>query len=119
LLEFWTYGTREYERQELQFAPEKTPPRRVKRLLEIGLKNWSRINLGLLEGRYFGDAFSMACSVLGVIGDEETVNLLEPFTQDGAKGAVAIETIRTIKELLRRPLLVERVFSRTRKHFLG
>lgn len=107
LLELWTYGTREYERQELQFAPEKTAPRRVKRLLEIGLKNWSRLNLGLLDGRPFGDAFSTACSVLGAIGDEATVKLLEPFTQDGAKGAVAIETIRTIKKLLRSPQLRE------------
>src|SRR5208282_1758364 len=93
LLEFWTYGTREYERQELQFAPEKTAPRRVKRLLEIGLKNWSRLNLGILD-----DGFGTACSILERIGDEETVKLLEPFTQDGAKGITAIETIREIKK---------------------
>jgi hypothetical protein len=91
----------EYERQELQFAHEKTAPRRVKRLLEIGLKNWSRLNLGLLDGRSFGDGFGTACSILEEIGDEETVTLLEPFTQDGAKGTTAIETIREIKKRLR------------------
>jgi hypothetical protein len=45
--------------------------------------------------------------MLGEIGDEETVMLLEPFIQDGAKGAVAIETIRAIKKRLRAPQLSE------------
>jgi hypothetical protein len=105
LLEFWSYGAREYERQEHQFVLEKTASSRVKRLLEIGLKNWSRLNLGLLDGGSLGVGFGTACSILGGIGDEETVNLLEPFTQDGAKGAVAIETIRAIKKRLRTPLI--------------
>ena len=43
----------------------------------------------------------MACSVLGTIGNEETVKLLEQFTQDGIKGAGAIETIVMIRKRLR------------------
>jgi hypothetical protein len=48
-------------------------------------KNWSRLNLGFLDGEFFGDGFEMACSFLGEIGDEETVELLEAFTQDAEK----------------------------------
>ena len=105
LLEFWNYAWKEYDQPKLEFAPEKTAAHRVKRLLEIGLKNWSRLNLGLLDGRSFGDAFSTACSILGEIGDEETGKLLESFAQDGAKGATAIETVRAIKKRLRAPQL--------------
>jgi hypothetical protein len=98
LLELQNYSRRAYGQHELEFAPEKTASSRLKRLLEIGLKNWSRLDLGFLDGRFFRDGFTTACSILGEIGDEETVKLLEPFTQDGAKGAIAIETIRAIKK---------------------
>jgi hypothetical protein len=103
LLEFRNYAWDIYGQPRLEFTPEKTAGRRVKRLLEIGLKNWSRLNLGFLDGRFFGDGFATACSILGEIGDEESVKLLEPFTPDGAKGAMAVETIRAIKKRLRPP----------------
>jgi hypothetical protein len=103
LLEFRNYAWKPYDLGKLEFVPEKTASSPLKRVLEIGLKNWSRLNLGFLDGRFFGDGFGTACSILSGIGDEETVKLLEPFTQDGAKGATAIQTIRAIKKRLRSP----------------
>jgi hypothetical protein len=101
LIEFRAYAWKGDHPPKVEFAPEKTASKRVKRLLEIGLKTWSRLNLGHLDGRCLTDGFGTACSILGEIGDEETVKLLEPFTQDAEKGATAIETIRAIKKRVR------------------
>jgi hypothetical protein len=103
LLQLWMYANSQFGRTDAKFAPEKTAPWQVKRLLEIGVKNWSRLDLEDTERRFFGDAFGTACSVLSLIGDEETVKLLESFAQDGGRGATAIEAIRTIKRRLRSP----------------
>jgi hypothetical protein len=88
--------------KRVSFLPEETSPARVKRLLEIGLNNWERLDFGALAlGGLSHDFFGMACQILLGIGDQGTVELLHRFTGDPGKGENAIRTIRMIKQRLR------------------
>jgi hypothetical protein len=101
LVQVWKYANTGCGREHPRFLPEESAPTRVKRLLEIGLQNWSRLDLGHLgDERYFGNPFQTVCEVLGRVGDEESVPVLEGFTQDTKKGSPAIEAIRSIKRRL-------------------
>jgi hypothetical protein len=84
----------------IKYHPEGTSPREVKRLMEIGLKNFDRIDFGDLR---YSDPFALLCQILEKVGDEQTASLLEPFVSDQQKGAVAIKTFRGIKQRLRFP----------------
>ena len=102
LLQSRYYLTQLCRNEPVRFHPEEHSRNSVKRLLEIGLKNWSRLDLGELEmGLFSHNPFGMACDILARIGDSATVALLETFTGDQRKGSDAIRTIRLIRERLR------------------
>jgi hypothetical protein len=75
----------------------------LKRLMEIGLKNWERVDPGDLRPGS-SDPFGILVGIVEKIGDEQTVALLEPYTSDEEKGRTAIEGIRKIKQRMRRPI---------------
>lgn len=86
LVQVWKYANIGCGREHPRFLPEESAPTRVKRLLGIGLQNWSRLDLGHLgDERYFGNPFQTVCEVLGKVGDEESVPVLEGFIQDTKK----------------------------------
>ena len=85
-----------------KLSPQVAWGQHLKRLMEIGLKNWERIDPGDLRFGFSGP-FSVLVGILEKVGDEETVALLEIFTSDEEKGRTAIESIRKIKQRLRRP----------------
>jgi hypothetical protein len=85
-----------------EFHPELEAPDNVKRLMEIGLKNFDRIDFG--DFRFgFSSPFTMLSEILEKVGDEQTVSLLEFFTSDQQMGPDAIRAIRKIKLRLRCP----------------
>jgi hypothetical protein len=84
----------------IQYHPEVTSQRDLKRLMEIGLKNFDRIEFGDLR---FLDPFALLCQILQKVGDEQTVRLLATLTSDQQKGTDAIHAIRKIKQRLRCP----------------
>jgi hypothetical protein len=84
----------------ITYHPEGTSPREVKRLMEIGLNNFDRIDFGDLR---YSDPFALLCQILEKVGDEQSTSLLGPFVSDQQKGPVAIKTIRGIKQRLRCP----------------
>jgi hypothetical protein len=86
----------------VKFRPEFAWPDNVKRLMEIGLKNWERIDFGDLSFRFL-NPFSILAQILEKVGDEQTVGLLDAFTSDQQKGEDAIRAIREIKQRLRCP----------------
>lgn len=86
---------------ETNFDPGVAWGQHLKRFMEIGLKNWERLDLGDL-GRGLSNPFRILVGMLENVGDEETVVLLEMFTNDEEKGRTAIEGIRKIKQRLRR-----------------
>ena len=84
----------------IQYHPEVTSQRELKRLMEIGLKNFDRIEFGDLR---FLDPFALLCQILEKVGDEQTVRLLATLISDQQKGTDAIHAIRKIKQRLRCP----------------
>jgi hypothetical protein len=89
-------------RYPVKFLPEFEAPASVKRLMEIGLKNFDSIDFGDLD-RFSNDPFAMLCRILEMVGDEQTIGLLERLTPDQQKGPDAIRAIRQIKQRLRCP----------------
>jgi hypothetical protein len=82
----------------LEFTPEKSCPLGVKRILEIGVKNWSRLPFRAKPG--FKE-FQTVCKLLIEVGDEETVGVLEDFVFDANYGQLAIKAIRALKDKAR------------------
>jgi hypothetical protein len=82
-----------------EFHPELKAPEYVKRLMEIGLKNFDRIDFGDL-GFGFSNPFTLLCQILEIVGDDQTAGLLETLASDQQKGP---DAIRKIKQRLRCP----------------